>query len=59
MKSQKLLENKEGGASVREKQKSERTPRVGTTGNPAQQSRLLIPFRLELAGNRFSPLHEW
>ena len=59
MTSQKLLEYKRSGASTSDKPKTE-TANQEAEKIPERPSRTFtIPLQLELAGNRFSPLHEW
>jgi hypothetical protein len=46
-------------SSLREEQKSKAKVAFTAAEVSEQQAQFLIPYRLELAGNRLSPLHEW
>lgn len=58
MEGQKLLEYKRSAISTIEKSKTVAASSPSVEKIPARDVRRFA-FRLELAGNRFSPLHEW
>lgn len=55
----KILEDKPSQTRVEDKQKTERATHLGPRKPVDRPVRFIAPFRLELAGNRLSPLHEW
>ena len=60
MENQKLLEYKWSGTSTNDKPKTEAAVNQGTEKIVEQHPPIFtMPLQLELAGNRFSPLHEW
>lgn len=59
MERHKLLKDKRNETATDEKPKAEAAANQ-VEKNPARHSRsFIIPLRLELAGDRLSPLHEW
>ena len=60
MESRKLLAYKRSGTSTNDEPKTETAPNQVTEKIVEQPPRVFtMPLQLELAGNRFSPLHEW
>lgn len=58
MEGQKLLEYKRNENAAGDKPKTVTASNPGVEKIPGRDSRRLT-LRLEFAGNRFSPLHEW